>query len=390
MAIRETTKQCRKCKKEKNLEEFQKYRYGNRKQSVCIECFAKGFYNKKSTGKRSEETKKKISAALTGLEFSEERLKNIQIATAIAMNTDKVKQKVSKGLIRKHKEDKEFYEANKNRLTKYRKANWNDESYNRKMLEVNKKFKTSNTKPEIKMKEILDELGIDYIHQFWTSEAEKPSLVDFYLPDFNLIIEVDGVYWHNFPKGNLKDHEKTAMFKKAGYRVLRVWQNHFTKQSIEIELANVDKLKIYQIGGWFDEYQVKALDYIEEVLYTNENFIVYSPRKEIILHKDNQNMKKEVFEENLYRIQWADIVVASTVGKDTGSLFECGYSHSLKKPIVYTLFDERLGDKVVFNLMLGVSGIATFTDKKEFKEFMSTITKDNFLEAKKIQEGNLE
>jgi nucleoside 2-deoxyribosyltransferase len=57
-----------------------------------------------------------------------------------------------------------------------------------------------------------------------------------------------------------------------------------------------------------------------------------------------------VFAENINQIKNCDVLVASTVGKDMGTLFECGAAYILGKPIIY--FWESEGP---LNLMLAGS-----------------------------------
>lgn len=139
------------------------------------------------------------------------------------------------------------------------------------------------------------------------------------------------------------------------------------------------KIKVYLAGGWFDEFQETALEILEKVLVEDfsDKFEVYSPRKEIKLEgHEGIELQNHVFLENCKHIKEADLVVASTVGKDMGTIWETGYAYAHNKPIIYTLFDTRLKN-VKFNLMLAASGIAAFVDLQDFSAFVSTLTHEN-------------
>jgi len=154
-----------------------------------------------------------------------------------------------------------------------------------------------------------------------------------------------------------------------------------------------DKIKVYIAAGWFDEFQEKALEYIENLLFNNDKFEVYSPRKEDLLESGSiheKEVRQRVFQANVKNIKDADLLITSTVGKDMGTIFESGYANAAKIPIIYTLFDERLGENVVFNLMLSESGIACFTNKQEFENFIDKITKENVSTIKQDYEGAIE
>lgn len=56
--------------------------------------------------------------------------------------------------------------------------------------------KKIDTKPELEFKKILDDMGIAYEHPYEIKMNNRNALVDFYLTDSNIPIEIDGLYWH--------------------------------------------------------------------------------------------------------------------------------------------------------------------------------------------------
>lgn len=96
-----------------------------------------------------------------------------------------------------------------------------------------------NTSIERRMKEILESIGIPYKFQFVIhfGKTKKDRYVyDFILPDYNLIIEVHGDYWHANPemfstlneiqqKSRQRDTVKAAMAKERGHGMFVVWEN---------------------------------------------------------------------------------------------------------------------------------------------------------------------
>lgn len=117
-------------------------------------------------------------------------------------------------------------------LKKYSKKNNNNESYY-----------------EIKVKEILDELNINYIRR--TRKIISPKELDFYLPDYNIAIEVDEVRGHNSdynylaqgkqkPKPKNYHKNKTDICKSKGIRLI-----HITELDI---IEKYDQLKYYLIS----------------------------------------------------------------------------------------------------------------------------------------------
>jgi len=109
-----------------------------------------------------------------------------------------------------------------------------------------------NTKCEVKFANILRELGIDFQQQFSVSKF----YCDFFLPDHNLVIEIDGDYWHANPArykpddliGGKKmlaseiwerDAQREESIKESGYQVLRYWSSELKNKSHENILEDI-------------------------------------------------------------------------------------------------------------------------------------------------------
>lgn len=117
---------------------------------------------------------------------------------------------------------------------------------------------TQKPKTEKIVAAILIEEKIKYSIQYkimalQQTTKRKALVFDFYLPDFNLLIEVNGTYWHcdpriwnstdvmNFPGGNVvaeeiwkRDAQKQNEAISQGYRTITVW---------ELETKNKEDLK---------------------------------------------------------------------------------------------------------------------------------------------------
>ncbi len=76
----------------------------------------------------------------------------------------------------------------------------------------------SETEPERKIKEALISLNITFSVQF----PAGIYLIDFLLPDLNIAIEVDGIYWHSMPGAKERDGRKDDFLKSLGYTPLRI------------------------------------------------------------------------------------------------------------------------------------------------------------------------
>lgn len=77
----------------------------------------------------------------------------------------------------------------------------------------------TKSKYEAKVNDILKRQNIKFIPQFRVGRKRA----DFYLSDLNLIIEVDGEYFHNYPFGTENDRKKDVIYKEKGFGILRIW-----------------------------------------------------------------------------------------------------------------------------------------------------------------------
>jgi len=114
---------------------------------------------------------------------------------------------------------------------------------------------------------------------------------------------------------------------------------------------------IYCAGGWFSAAQEKAL---EEIKLALNGYNVFYPREDT-----NPGFGWDaIFAKNMAIIDVCDYVIASTVEKDMGTLFECGYAYSKGKKIIY----YSPGLKGDFNLMLAKSAHRVCTSFEELQE----------------------
>ena len=74
-----------------------------------------------------------------------------------------------------------------------------------------------DTKPERLFENQLLFNNIIYIKQYPTGKG----LCDFYLPETNTIIEIDGIYWHSFPKRKERDERNNIFWRQNDYTVYR-------------------------------------------------------------------------------------------------------------------------------------------------------------------------
>ncbi len=104
----------------------------------------------------------------------------------------------------------------------------------RKAVRKHPKYGTSKLEEDF-AREFLDKLGVEYIYQFEAKDIGR--FYDFYLPKHNLIIEVDGSYYHSDPR-LVKEEDMSPMQKRNkrvdeyknkwalahGIPIMRIWE----------------------------------------------------------------------------------------------------------------------------------------------------------------------
>ena len=67
------------------------------------------------------------------------------------------------------------------------------------------------------------------------------TVVDFYLPDYKIVIYIDRDYWHNLPAVKKRDEKQNRILEENRYQVLRFWEHDINQ--------NIDKclLKVFML-----------------------------------------------------------------------------------------------------------------------------------------------
>lgn len=114
----------------------------------------------------------------------------------------------------------------------------------RKKGRPRQKFGTSKLEADF-ARDFLDRLGLKFISQFEAKDIGR--FYDFYLPDKNLLIEVDGGYYHSDPRvvdpNNLNpmqkrnkrvDELKNKWALAHGIPIVRIWEEDIRKNPAKV------------------------------------------------------------------------------------------------------------------------------------------------------------
>ncbi len=231
----------------------------------------KGTYHTKETKERMSESQKGENHPFHGRYHSEETKQKIRLARAKQVNTKESNKRRSETLkgrtfseeskekMRQHalkrfskKENHPFYgkkrpEVGRINSEKFKGITYDERHGKKKSKEIRQKLSEKralqilpfyDTKIELKIQGFLEELGITYLKQFYVKEIKNKYRCDIFVPSFNLIIEVDGDYFHGNPKfyskkeltkkqqeQKIRDKLRTDQLIQQGFRVIRLWED---------------------------------------------------------------------------------------------------------------------------------------------------------------------
>lgn len=92
------------------------------------------------------------------------------------------------------------------------------------------------TKFELSIAEFLDANSINFQQQFRLHNDELgTAFYDFYIPEFNLLIEADGEFWHSVEERIQNDIRKNKMASLHRFKLLRISDKEFKRTFSDIE-----------------------------------------------------------------------------------------------------------------------------------------------------------
>ena len=204
-------------------------------------------------------TRAKITKGLTGKTISPESIKK-RTATRRKLFLEG-KLKTNKGFKFSEESRKKLSIAmSKRRLSEEHKRRIGLNTKKHRMYQI---FPTKDTSIELKLQGFLKQLNIEFYTHQYQKEIEHGYQCDIYIPSMNLILEADGNYWHGNPSmykwDDLADWQKdqrwtddlrTMELKHAGYEVLRLWEADIKLMTLEdfkeILFCLIEKNKINQ------------------------------------------------------------------------------------------------------------------------------------------------
>lgn len=194
-----------------------------------------GIKGKSGKYRRTENTKEKMKIIhenlWNNLEFKKKMKDVMKGKTGVYKRTDKAKRKM--GEVKKGKKRPLFSEKHRKKIgkansialkghklskeTKIKIREWH-------INHPNKKFK--DTSIELKVEAELQRRNINYQKQVPLCNI---AIVDFYLPEYRIVIQCDGNYWHNRIGAKERDERQDKVLIFNGFNVYRFWEHEINE-----------------------------------------------------------------------------------------------------------------------------------------------------------------
>lgn len=174
-----------------------------------------------------------------GCKLSKEHIEKLRLFSTGRLHTEEAKRKVglaSKGRFHSEESRRKNGDAHRGKKLPPR-----SEEFKMKMRQIrlehpNKRFRETNI--ELKIESELKKRGINYQKQV---PLCKIAIVDFYLPEYNSVIQCDGCYYHNclihHPNAYIGSRERgqrqDGVLTFNGLKVYRFWE-HEINESTEV------------------------------------------------------------------------------------------------------------------------------------------------------------
>jgi len=122
-------------------------------------------------------------------------------------------------------------------ISEANKLTWTEEKKQLARARGQRKYLTQrkeDTLPEKKFYNWAIANNINIIKQYIITGSYHPY--DFYLPSENLLVEIDGTFWHSLPKQQVKDEEQVAFAINSGYNIIRIDATHAHRADYDFSL----------------------------------------------------------------------------------------------------------------------------------------------------------
>lgn len=143
--------------------------------------------------------------------------------------------------------------------------------------------------------------------------------------------------------------------------------------------------RVYLAGPFFTPKQIEVANLVEE-LSKVAKLDYFSPRTRCYCPPDaTMAQRKMTFDMNTSAIEQCDLVLACIDDYDAGTMWEMGYAHAIRKPVIsYSMVPGR-----GLNLMLAQGSVGFVNGAEQLAEFLGTTGLVNWDKATPTHKGEI-
>jgi hypothetical protein len=203
---------------------------------------------------------------------------------------------------------------------------------------------------------ITKELGVNIVRN--SRDVISPKEVDIWVPEFNLAIEFDGIYWHSELAGKPKNYhlDKTLEAQKNGVQLIHIFENDWVNKE-EIVKSRIKSKLNRGTKIWARKCQVVSLSNTSRRIFFNQTHIqgdTPSAKDSYALLYDNEIVAAMSFGVPRYnkKIEWELLRYSSKLGTNVvggaGKLFS-HFINSYEPTNVISYSDKRWGSGSLYS-----------------------------------------
>lgn len=174
---------------------------------------------------KNKEYREKLEKSLKGRKFSEEGKKSLS-------EGHKGKQGYWKGKHLSEDHKRKISEAEKGKIQPWKGTKLSIDHKMKIMNSVSKYFENNKSGIELKVEDQLKKYGIKYFTQKPLDNGH--FIIDFYLPEYQLVVECNGDYWHSRPERKKRDKELEEYVLSKGKDILWLWEHEIDDEWFDL------------------------------------------------------------------------------------------------------------------------------------------------------------
>lgn len=220
-------------------------KWEDKDQYLCKSCHVKSYINKSD---RIEKFKRSFSITAN----TDEHKRKCSEAAQKLWNDPEKRAYISHLVSIDNKNNPKKIMARKKALEVFMNKKW----FRNHMTTIRTKQSDQPSILELVIKQVLDEMDINYISQYRLGYY----LYDFFLTDYNILLEVQGEYWHH--NTTVKDSAKATYASNQGYVIKHIWEHEFGQHGkIKKIISNIIGIDRHPIINYnFEDLEIAEID----------------------------------------------------------------------------------------------------------------------------------